>query len=699
MTPEHALSDDSTHAERACTVHTHPTLRSKRHALAFALVSIFGGTLAAQAALGQEATELRLGLTLTGTLEAGDTARYSLTAEEDEFILGEVNQVSVGVTIRVLDPEGTQVARFGGLGRGSERFGGRTSEAGTYSVELLALGEEASGDYEVTILRHEPVSDDPEELTDQLMARFDGEHSPGAAVRVWREGRTLYSNTYGMANLAYGIPFEAETRTNIGSTSKQFTAFAIMLQASRGLLSLDDDIRVHIPELPEFDETIQVRHLITHTSGLREFLNLLSMTGRRLDRGDWIDRSELIEIVQRQPALQNVPGAEWNYNNTAYGLAAVIVERTSGQTFHDFMREHVFEPLGMPGTMVRPSVNSPVPNRSVGYTPADEGYLQIGDLGGAVGAGGMYSTIADLQTWAENYSDPRVGSPEIFEEMMTSFVLNDGEESGYGYGFFVDEQRGLRRIHHGGADVAHRSMLVYYPEINAGITTQSNHAQFNSNVAFELAAAFFADAMESEEEEETDAPSDFDPEAYPSEDFDDFVGRYALDAVPSFVLTFTREGDSLFVQATGQPRLEIVPTSDSTFRLLAVVASVTFLRSESDEVEGAILHQNGDQPATRLEDEAAGPWEPSAEILADFEGRYFSEELETYYELSIEDDGLIMRQRRLGEVPLTPAEEDAFTGGNLSFSFERDGNGQVTGFYLSNVRTRDVRFARVRSRP
>ena len=659
---------------------------------AFAL-SLAAGPLAAQT------TELQRGRTFPGSLTAGDTVRYTIQADADKFVLGEVNQISIDVTIRVLDPDGTQIARFGGLGRGHERFGGRTATAGTYTAELFYLGddEDAAGDYQITLLRHEDIATDPKKLADQMMARFDGEHSPGAAVRVWRDGKTLYSKTYGMANLAYGIPFEPETRTNIGSTSKQFTAFAIMLQAERGLLSLDDDIRTHIPELPEFDETIQVRHLITHTSGLREFLNLLSMTGRRLDRGDWIDRSEIIEIAQRQPALQNVPGAEWNYNNTAYGLAAVIVERTSGQDFHVFMQENVFGPLGMNGTMVRPSIRHIVPNLSEGYTPGPDGYRQIGDLGGAVGAGGMYSTIGDLQMWVENYANPRVGTRESIDAMMTSFVLNDGEESGYGYGLFMDEHGGLKRVQHGGADVAHRSMLAYYPEINAGITTQSNHAQFNSNVAFELAEAFFKDAMELEEEGEgAVADAEFDAENYDPEAFDELVGRYALDASPDFVLTFTREGDTLYVQATGQQRLEIVPTSDSTFRLLAVEASVTFTRGEDGEVEGAIMHQNGaNQPATRLEGEAPEEWAPTEEDLADYAGRFYSEELETFYTLSVEEGELVMHQRRLGEVTLTAGEEDNFTGGNLSFAFERARNGEVIGFYLSNVRTRDVRFGRV----
>jgi len=657
-------------------------------AVSTALVSApFAGDVAAQS------TELREGRTLRGTLAEGDTARYTVEVGDDYFIFGEVNQISVDVIVRVLGTDGNLRGRFDGPARGAERFSGRTTGEGVYTIEVIPF-EEETGDYEITLHRVEPVETDPKKLTDQLMSPYDGDDSPGAAVQVWRDGRTLYSKAYGMANLAYDIPFETDTRTNIGSTSKQFTAFAIMLQAERGLLSLDDDIRKHIPELPKFEETITVRHLLTHTSGLREFLNLLMMSGRRLDHGDWIDRSEIIDIVQRQPALQNAPGAEWNYNNTAFGLAALIVERTSGQDFHVFMQENVFGPLGMTRTMVRPTPEHIVPGMSEGYTPGKDGFRQIGDLGGAVGAGGIYSTVEDLQTWVQNYASPLVGSAEIFDEMMTSYVLTNGDETGYGYGLFIDEQRGLRRVHHGGADVAHRSMLVYYPEINAGITVQSNHAGFDSSVAFQLAAAFFADAMESEDEEPGEG--DFDPEAYDPEDFDDYVGRYAIDASPNFILTFTREDDTFYTQTTGQQQLEIVPTSDSTFALTVVEASVVFHRNEEGEVDGLTLNQNGQNHATRLDDDEAAAWDPTLEDLADFEGRYFSEELETFYTVALEDEALVVHHRRRRDANLTAGEEDAFTGGGLFYSFERDRNGAVIGFYVANGRTRDVRFERVR---
>ncbi|MCY3704463.1 MAG: serine hydrolase [Gammaproteobacteria bacterium] len=666
-------------------------LRAVTVSLPFVAVTVsallFAGDLSAQ-------TPLSVGRTLSGSFSEGDTARYSFEAGEDYFVLGEVDQVSADVDVRVLGPDGeTPWGNSSGPGRGAERFAVRPPEAGAYTVELTP-SEGESGDYTVTLLRLEPLETDPEKLTNQLMSRYDGEDSPGAAVQVWRDGETLFSSAYGMANLGYGIPFATDTRTNIGSTSKQFTAFAIMLQAERGLLSLDDDIRKHIPELPEFDHTISVRHLITHTSGLREFLNLTRMTGRRLDRGDWIDRSEIIDIVQRQPALQNEPGAEWNYNNTAFGLAAVIVERTSGQDFPTFMRDNVFEPLGMTRTLVRPSPIHIVPEMSEGYTPGPDGFLQIGDLGGAAGAGGMYSTLDDLQAWVENYANARIGSAGIFEEMMTSYVLSDGEETGYGYGLSVDQQRGLRRVSHGGADVAHRSMLAYYPEINAGITTQSNHAGFNSAVAYELAEAFFADAMKPEDAvaEEADEGA-FDPADYDPEDFDDFAGRYALDETPAFILTFTREDDTFYAEPTGQPRLAMVPTSDSTFAISRVEATIIFHRGEDGTVSRMTLDQNGLHPGTRVPGAEEGD---DPEALADFEGRYFSEEIETFFEIVLADGELVMKQRRLDDATLEPGQPDTFSGGGFTFRFERDRNGQVIGFYLSNGRTRDVRFGRVR---
>lgn len=655
--------------------------------------------LAFASSLSAQAIPLTTGSSVAGSLQAGDTVAYSVAAGDDYLVRGAVDQISVDVIVRILNPAGRVVSTIDEPAEGLEHFQFETDAEGDWQIQVIPF-EEGSGDYTILLSLVEPLATDARKLADQLLSAYDRKDSPGAVVSVWRDGETIFSKAYGMANLAYDIPWEVDTRTNIGSTSKQFTAFAIMLLVERGELSLDDDVREHIPELPDLGETITIRHILSHTTGYREFINLLIMTGRRVDHGDFVDRSEIIDIVQRQPALQNAPGSEFNYNNTAFGLAAAIVERISGHDFHEFMEENVFGPLGMTRTMVRPSPEHIVEEKADGYRPGPGGiFLETGDIGGATGAGGIYSTVGDLQTWIENYADPVVGTPAIVQEMMTPNVLTNGDTTGYGLGLFIDEHRGLRRVHHGGADMAHRSQLVYYPEINAGITTQSNHAGFDSSVAFRLAEAFFGEDMESEEEEGAPgaAPEGeaFDPEAYDPEAFDDMVGRFALEEAPAFILRFFREDDSLFGQGTGQPQFELVPTSDSTFAFVGVEASITFHRNDEGAVNSLTLHQNGDHPANRLEGEG-GEWEPGIDELEAFTGRFFSEEIETFYTITLDEDHLVLEQRRMDDMELTTGEEDEFSGGGLQLTFERDRNRQVIGLYVSNGRTRDIRFQRVR---
>lgn len=669
---------------------TAPSGATLLRAIPLLFVLLLATTLAAQE------TQLSRGTPVRGSLAEGDTAVYIVSAGAGTFVRATVEQLSVDVALRILGPDGEAIRRVNGPERGFERFQFETEKAGGHRIEVFPAGEEA-GDFVILVERLEPVATDPGKLADQLLSVYDREDSPGAVVSVFRDGKRLFAKAYGMADLTHGIPYELDTPTNIGSTSKQFTALAVMLLVERGQLALDDDVRKHIPELPDFGDTVRVRNLLTHTSGYREFLNLLMMGGFSLNHGDFVDRSELIEVVKRQPALQNEPGSEFNYNNTSFGLLATIVERVSGQSFPEFMKENVFQPLGMTRSWVRPSPEHIIPGRSVGYIPAEDGtFREAKDVGGAVGAGGIYTTVIDLQKWIENYWKAEVGTPETFQQMMTSFVLTNGDTTGYGFGLFLDEHRGLRRVNHGGADVAHRSQLYYYPEIKAGLTTQSNHAGFDGSIASRLAEAFFGDAMEPVEEEAAEVETtEFDPAAYDPEAFDEFVGQYALDAAPTFVLTFSRSADTLFLQATGQPRISIEPVSESTFIITSVGARIEFHRNEDGEVDGVTLHQNGAQHATRLEGEVDS-WEPTADDLEEFAGRYFSEELETFYTLEMEEEELHLRHRRMAGGALEPSETDTFSGAGLTLSFERDRNGQIIGFYASNGRARDVRFERVR---
>jgi CubicO group peptidase (beta-lactamase class C family) len=677
-----------------------------KHPLLFLLLlSSFNASLAWAQDVQQEhvAATLALGQSLSDSLAVTDHHTYTIDLTADQFVYGEVNQQTVDVAVTVYAPNGEVVGLFHNSARGPEAFFFDTETDGQYRIEVRPFNkaDKTEGDYTISLKRVEPVAATPAKRVDQLMASYDGKDVPGGVVAVIRDGEVVFSKAYGMANLTHSIPFTTETRSNIGSVSKQFTAFAIALLADQGKLSLDDDVRKHIPELPDFGKTVTLRNLLTHTCGFREFLTTLAMTGRRLLEGDYIGREELIAIVQRQPALQNDPGTEWNYNNTGFGLLTVVLERVTGQPFPAWMATNVFKPLGMHHTVVRTNPSQIVPNSAQGYLPSEEGgYREGRDLGAAMGAGGIYTTVGDLAKWMQHFQTPELGGADVMREMTTPYVLADGETTNYGLGLFLDEQSGLRRIHHGGADAAHRAMLMFYPEINAGVVTLSNNGSFGISTTFSIYAkvseAFFEEynqSKETKQNKEADTDS-FDPAKYDPEAFDVLAGRYELDERPGFILTITREDNEFFAQATGQPKLKIEPTSDFTFTLTGVDARLTFRRGEDDTVQTLTLHQNGNHLARRLGEEV---WQPTAKQLGAYAGRYYSVELDTFYSLAVEDSELVVQHRRLEDVTLTPTKEDAFGGGGFPIGeliFERGEAGRILGFTVSNDRTRDVRFER-----
>lgn len=658
-----------------------------------ALACLLGSaSFAAPHALAAQ-SPLALGKPLAGTVTGKDTARFTLRADSNTVVRLRVDQRPGNVGLRLLGPRNTVVRAMNGSAKGPEELLVITNEAGAYQLQVVAA-DTTGGAFAVTLLTNERLSTDPKRQVDQLLALWDRRDGPGAAVAVWRGGRTVFAKAYGMANLAYEIPFTVSTPTNIGSTSKQFTAFAVMLLVEEGKLSLDDDVRKHLPELKDFGQVVTVRNLLTHTTGYRELYNSLTLTGRRLDESDYVGREEYIPLVNRQPALQNAPGTEFNYNNTAFGLAAMIVARVSGMPFEAFMAQRVFGPIGLTHTQVRADVRVPVKGATVGYSRSEKDvWRDLGDLGGSMGAGGIYTTLGDLQKWAEHLANPTVGTKASVAQMMTPFTLTDGKSTGYGLGLFVDTQNEQKRVHHGGADVSHRSMLALYPDLNAGITVQSNDGAFDSGIAFRLAEAFFPELAP----KPVVARAPFDASKYEAKKFDEFAGQYALDAAPAFVLTFSRAGDTLYTQATGQGKLRLTPTSDTSFAVQGVPASVEFSRDAAKKVNGATLVQNGArQRASRREGPVAAVWAPSATELAAISGRFFSEELETFWDIALVNGTLVAKQRRATDVPLRATARDTFTGGAVTLTLERDRVGQVIGFYANVARSRDIRFARVR---
>ena len=641
--------------------------------------------------LAHAQTALVVGRAAPGSVAPDAEQVFTLDLAAGRFVAGTLHQADADLVVTVTGPDGVSAGRFDESALGDDPFQFETTVAGTYRFAVTPFAAEG-GAFTLTVARDEPIASTPEGRVDQAMAHY-GPTTPGAAVGVVRGGRLVFARGYGMADLTHGVPFTPETPTNIGSTSKQFTAFAVATLAADGRVDLDADVRTYLPELPDLGQTVTVRHLLTHTSGYREFLNALALGGWQM--GDAFRREGLVELIQRQPALQNAPGAEFNYNNTGYALLATLVERVTGETFPAWMAANAFAPAGMTRSVVRATPTQVVPGRAAGYRAAPEGgYADLPDLPGAMGAGGIYSTVPDLARWMQVYAT-RAGDA-VVGPMTTSYVLTDGDSTNYGFGLALGTWRGQRRFQHGGADVAHRAQFVYFPDLDGGVIVLSNDAAFDaSGTADDVAGWFFADDL-APVAAPTAAPvaTAFDPATYDPATFDAYAARYAMDEMPTFVLTFSREGDVLYGQATGQPRFPLTPTSDSTFALTVVEASLTFHHDARGVHTGRVtLHQNGDHTATRLPDAAAdGP------DLASIAGRYHSEELDATYTLAVEDGALMLRHRRFpAPIPLVHRAGDAFSASFpiSTVDVERDADGRVTGLRVGNGRTRDVRFVRM----
>lgn len=635
--------------------------------------------------MAQDSTQLKQGEEINRSLTKNDEHIYTLDLDAGIFVFGHADQKTVDVVVKITDPNGELAAQFDGPARGKETFRFSTEQEGRYVIQITPF-EQGEGDYSILIPIIEPVAETPVGKVDQMMAEYSGE-VPGAAVMVIQDGEVVLQRSYGMENVAYDLKMDEQTVHNIGSTSKQFLTFGLLLLQEQGKLSLDDDVRKYIPELPEFEHVVTLRHLVNHTSGYREFLNLMAMTGQSMSQN--LSQEKVIEIVQNQPELQNVPGAEFNYNNTGYVLMTEVIERVTELDFPTWMKQNVFEPIGMSHTVVRNGPYQIVENRSHGYTYAEDGgYQEVTDLGGGAGAGGIHSTMGDLKKWIENLLDPQVGTEGMIQEMTTSFKLNSGTETGYGLGLFVGEYKGLKRFEHSGADVAHRSMLMVFPEINGAVVTQSNFSNFDGSIANKVADIYFSGHLQEEENEEV-ANEDMAAFEYDPEKFDPLAGRYELSIMPGFILKFDREGDRIYTQATNQPEVNLTATSDSTFSLVGVNASITFHRNEDGSADSLTLHQNGNHLAKKIE------FEPSIDELKTYVGRYFSEEIDTIYDIIMDDSTLAMKTFLIEDnMPLSPTTEDKFSAGFpiSEVIFIRDEAGNITAFEASNGRTRGVFF-------
>jgi hypothetical protein len=465
------------------------------------------------------------------------------------------------------------------------------------------------------------------------LAEHASAHEPGATAAVVRDGAVIYRGAIGLASLEQRTPLTPESVLDIGSVSKQLTAFAIVLLEAQGRLSLDDDIRTHLPELPEFTQRVTVRNLLQHTSGLREIYNTMMIGGWQT--GDAMTQEQALRLVVAQPELQFTPGSAHLYNNTGYMLLADIVARVTGQPFAGWMQENVFAPLGMSRTVIMHRLGQVIPGSADSYASIDDGFVRVYDNSTIQGAGGIYSTVEDIAQWIRHWSRPVIGTGALLERMQERAVLTDGDTLPYALGINVGSMRGLRRIQHGGSSAGFRTALLILPELGGGVVVQSNNAGLNTGrLASELVEIVFADRMQAAPDRTAQTSSEDSSDETRSTpawqptpaDLARYAGVYYSAEVEA-VYNLGVEGDTLVLKHRRIGEVKLAPRRRDVFGG-RVVGELRFERADDGRITGFAV-DNGRTRDVRFT--AGGPGRGAAGAGAAAPRRDYSAPLDAPY--------------------------------------------------------------------
>jgi len=554
----------------------------------------------------------------------------------------------------------------------------RIGAASVFSAAFLAFALSARAQNTA-----DPAGPATSAAIDKVFAAFEGTTKPGCAVGVWKDGKVVYSRGFGMANLEYDVPITTETIFEAGSVSKQFAAAAVLLLAREKELALNDDIRKLLPEVPAFGPLITIRHLLTHTSGIRDQWNLLTAAGR--PPGSAVHTlDEILDLVSRQRDLNFAPGDDYLYSNTGYALIAWVVLRASGRSLADFSRERIFEPLGMARTQWRDDFAEIVKRRATAYSRDRDGtHKQDMSFTNVYGNGGLLTTVGDLLLWAASFWSPRVLDPGAIAEMETPAVLNDGTKTLYGLGLNVGEYKGVREISHSGSTAGYRAFLARYPDQRTAVAVLSNFAGAGAaELGRAVADVVLAGSLKGNPK--------IQPVSVPAELLQPKAGLYRslrTDAV--LVLSF-RDGRLWEGERQGLALLALGP---SRFLTTAGVEYVFETKGEG-KTPTVRVSSPGTASARFVRVE---PARPTPERLVEYAGTYWSEELEVTYIAAVRDGKLTLRRRPDPAVVLEPTYEDGFVtpagpGGGILLRFTRDARGRVDGFSRNSGRILNLRF-------
>ncbi|MGB0029799.1 MAG: serine hydrolase domain-containing protein, partial [Candidatus Sulfotelmatobacter sp.] len=534
-----------------------------------------------------------------------------------------------------------------------------------------------------------------EELTDKVdrvFAEWNTTSSPGCALAVVKDDHVVYEHGYGMANLELGIAITPQSVFDIGSVSKQITAMAILLLAQEHRLSLDDDIRKYLPEMPDYGSTITIRHMLHHTSGLRNYDDLFDLQG--IPEADLTTDRDAMELILRQKGVNFRAGEEFLYSDTNYFLMSQIVKRVTGQTLRQFAQNRIFGPLQMTSTHFHDDHTMIVPRRATGYAPHKGGGFEI-DMSNfeQLGDGSVMTTVEDLFKWDQNFDHPLVGGADAIRQLTTPGTLNNGQTIPYAMGIFLDHYRGLNWIHHSGEWVGYRAALSRFPDQHFSTLVLCNCVGSMSpmTMAQRVADVYLAEEFARAE----NGPSPKTSPNVPLTELKQYVGTYWSQKNGAF-RKFVLRDDKLIMVAPGMT-YDLLPLGGGQFEAL---------EADIEHKDRYIFHavKNGSnfqleavEGGVPVSYEAVRPGLESSH-LADYAGSYANDELRATWTLVVEKGKLVRQQWMTEDEEIEPAFPDGFIGdiseGQFLMHFNRDSNGRVTSFDVATDMVRPMRFFR-----
>lgn len=512
---------------------------------------------------------------------------------------------------------------------------------------------------------------------------------PGCSVSVMRGDRVELSRAWGSANLEQPRPNRLDTVYEAGSVSKQFTAAAVAVLITQGKLMLDDDVGDFIPELPDYGAPITVRQLLTHTSGVRNWDDIALLSGRPRDAGGGITQADALAYIVRQSAINFPPGTQYLYSNSNYVLAAVLVERISGQSLQAFSEHFLFAPAGMKHTQWRDDYTRVVPHRATAYTPNENGELHLDmPIENVVGPGGLLTTVEDLQRWnAFLLRPPSRERPWVNILTSTRGRLTDGTAIHYGLGLEYDTLEQQEVVSHAGATAGYRAYLGQVPAQSLSVAILCNAGALNSEELGPKILSAYLSAPPT-----PGRPAIVTPALGISAPAD-LAGRY-WNAVTRAVVTVTV--DTLGARLNGGAEFHAV----SPEKLVTADGkrTLTLRRTVGGGIDALTVQRSGNSSVTL---HPAAPWLPTNSDLATFVGQYRSADADGVWSITMNDSALKAQGPGGASFLLSPVYRNTFTSGDAGWTLAFDTNsaGEVAGVRFFRTRTLDVYFRRLPREP